>query len=339
MAIFVKTSEIGGGTHWQSTIVTGSTLTAVAGKGYWIDTTSNACTITLPSSAAAGDTLEFSDYARKWNEYAVTLNPNGLKFQGDTANKIYNTNGQSIRIVYSGATKGWIPTTDEPVDFSVNVATVDVFNDNSTVALYQMNGNGNDSGGNYNLSGDTGSSNFATGKFGSAFNATGTNHLTSSASGLNVSGDFSVSFWYKSNNTGQNNKRVLTVKGQNRTAGFNNYNNSLGFYHGSGKTSVGTVGSVTRVAQIPDASVNDNNWHHIAFSITSAGNYTLYFDGSSYSGAVSGEGRSFNSGSYFAITTYEGGDNYNSICMIDQVRLFNRVITAGEVSSLYNTSG
>jgi hypothetical protein len=29
---------------WQSSIVTGSTLTAVAGNGYWIDTTSNACT-------------------------------------------------------------------------------------------------------------------------------------------------------------------------------------------------------------------------------------------------------------------------------------------------------
>jgi hypothetical protein len=42
---------------WQSTIVTTSTLTAVAGKGYWIDTTSNACTVTLPASASVGDQL------------------------------------------------------------------------------------------------------------------------------------------------------------------------------------------------------------------------------------------------------------------------------------------
>ena len=221
---------------------------------------------------------------------------------------------------------------------TVSVDTVDPFGDNSAVALWQLNGNANDAGGNYNLSGDTGSSNFTTGKFGSAFNGTGTNHLISTASGLNVSGDFSVSFWYKSNNTGQSNKRVLTVKGQNRTAGFNNFNNSLGFYHGSGETSLGTAGSVTRVAQIPDASVNDNNWHHLAFSITSSGTYVLYFDGSSYSGTVSGEGRSFNSGSYFAITTYDAGDSYNSICQIDQVRLFNRVITAEEVSDLYSAS-
>ena len=64
----------------------------------------------------------------------------------------------------------------------------------------------------------------------------------------------------------------------------------------------------------------------------------MYLDGSSYSGSVSGEGRSFNSGSYFAITTYDQGDGYNSICLIDQVRLFNRVITASEVTDLYNTS-
>jgi hypothetical protein len=42
---------------WQSTIVTTSTLTAVAGKGYWIDTTSNACTVTLPASASVGDQI------------------------------------------------------------------------------------------------------------------------------------------------------------------------------------------------------------------------------------------------------------------------------------------
>ena len=37
-----------GGADWQA-IETGSTMTAVAGNGYWIDTTQNACTITLPS--------------------------------------------------------------------------------------------------------------------------------------------------------------------------------------------------------------------------------------------------------------------------------------------------
>ena len=39
-----------GGLSWQS-VVTASTVTVSSGKGYFINTTSNACTITLPSSA------------------------------------------------------------------------------------------------------------------------------------------------------------------------------------------------------------------------------------------------------------------------------------------------
>ena len=50
---------------WQS-VVTAATLTAVAGRGYPINTTSNACTVTLPASATVGDTIKFVDYARNW---------------------------------------------------------------------------------------------------------------------------------------------------------------------------------------------------------------------------------------------------------------------------------
>ena len=103
------------GLSWQ-TIVTASTLTAVAGKGYWINTTSNACTVTLPASATNGDTIILADYARTWGTNAVTINQNSLNFQGATSpNPIYNTNGQSVTLIYSGATQGWIPTVDDDV--------------------------------------------------------------------------------------------------------------------------------------------------------------------------------------------------------------------------------
>jgi len=102
---------------WQA-IETGSTMTAVAGKGYWIDTTSNACTITLPSSASNGDEIMFADYARTWGTNGITLDSNGLNYQGqdDSYDVEYGTDGQNVHIVYSGATKGWIPTLDEAVE-------------------------------------------------------------------------------------------------------------------------------------------------------------------------------------------------------------------------------
>jgi len=109
-------SLVGAGIEWQSSIVTATTLTAEAGKGYWIDTTSNACTITLPGSASVGDQIIFTDYARNWATNAVTINLNSENFQGFTSpNPVYNTNGQSVDIVYSGSTKGWIPNTDGAV--------------------------------------------------------------------------------------------------------------------------------------------------------------------------------------------------------------------------------
>jgi hypothetical protein len=106
---------VGGGIEWQSSIVTGITLSAVAGKGYWIDTTSNACTVTLPASASAGDQIIFVDYARTWNTNNLTININSLNYQGGTTNPVYTTDGQTVNIVYSGATQGWIPVSDDDV--------------------------------------------------------------------------------------------------------------------------------------------------------------------------------------------------------------------------------
>src|SRR5210317_801711 len=106
---------VGGGIQWQSDIKT-SAFTAVAGEGYWVNTTSAAVTMTLPASASVGDTIEFVDYVRTWNTNAITINPNSLNYQGNSSpNPEYNTDGQHVRIVYSGATQGWIPTTDDDV--------------------------------------------------------------------------------------------------------------------------------------------------------------------------------------------------------------------------------
>jgi hypothetical protein len=104
------------GISWQS-VETGSTMTAVAGNGYPIDTTSNACAITLPSSASLGDQIIFTDYARTWGTNSITLDSNGLNYQGDddTFTVEYTTDGQSLHIVYADSTKGWIPISDDDV--------------------------------------------------------------------------------------------------------------------------------------------------------------------------------------------------------------------------------
>jgi hypothetical protein len=108
--------DLAAGISWQ-TIVTGSTMTAVAGNGYWVDTSSNACTITLPASASAGDTIIFTDYARNWGTNGITIDPNGLNYQSrdDTFTIEYGTDGMTLSVVYMDSTQGWVPTSDEAV--------------------------------------------------------------------------------------------------------------------------------------------------------------------------------------------------------------------------------
>ena len=106
-----------GGLDWSSAVITGSTLSAETGRGYFINTTSNICTITLPASPAIGDQIVFADYARTWATNNVIIDSNGNNFQGDPDSYTvdYDTAGQSLNIVYSDATKGWLPVSDDAV--------------------------------------------------------------------------------------------------------------------------------------------------------------------------------------------------------------------------------
>ena len=133
-----------GSIAWQSSIVTAATLTAVSGNGYWINTTSNACTITLPASAAVGDQIIFVDYARTWATNAVTINQNGLTYQGGTDNPVYDTDGQTVNIIYSGATNGWIPISDDDV---ADEGTIPPYSIDFLVVAGGGGAGGSDSGG------------------------------------------------------------------------------------------------------------------------------------------------------------------------------------------------
>ena len=108
-----------GGLSWQD-VVTASTVTVESNKGYFINTTSNACTVTLPASPDVGDQVILLDYARTWDTNAVTIDSNGNDFQGnaDTYTVNYDTEGQGLNIVFSGDTNGWIPTSDIANAFS-----------------------------------------------------------------------------------------------------------------------------------------------------------------------------------------------------------------------------
>ena len=95
-----------GGTAWQ-TVVTGDT-TMVAGRGYFVNTTSGTITMTLPSSASQGDTIQIIDYAGTADTNNITIGRNSHKIQGDAADLTVSTERAAFTLVYADATQGWL---------------------------------------------------------------------------------------------------------------------------------------------------------------------------------------------------------------------------------------
>ena len=100
-----------GSASWNTTVKT-STFTAVAGEGYFVDTTGNAVSVNLPAGAA-GAVVAIKDYAKTFDSNACTLVQNGSdKIGGSTTNAIINTKGIAITLVFIDSTQGWLVTDD-----------------------------------------------------------------------------------------------------------------------------------------------------------------------------------------------------------------------------------
>jgi hypothetical protein len=95
------------GIAFQSAIKT-SGFTAVAGEGYFCNTTSSAFTVTLPASPSAGNQVAIVDYAGTFSTNNITLAPNGNKIESSTSNKKLTTNREAVTLTYVDSTQGWV---------------------------------------------------------------------------------------------------------------------------------------------------------------------------------------------------------------------------------------
>ena len=98
--------DLGGGTTWVSDSKTAN-FTAVAGKGYFDNTTSAAVTVTLPSSPTAGDEVSIVDYAgtADTNNINITSSDN---INGSSDDVVIDYERGGVSMVYVDATQGWI---------------------------------------------------------------------------------------------------------------------------------------------------------------------------------------------------------------------------------------
>ena len=95
-----------GAVNWDTTPKT-TTVTAVSGVGYFVDTTSGAITVNLPAGVA-GAIVAISDYANISATNNIIITPNGTdKIDGVNASYYLATNGAAITLIYVDATRGW----------------------------------------------------------------------------------------------------------------------------------------------------------------------------------------------------------------------------------------
>jgi hypothetical protein len=120
------------GISWQSVQTTG--FTAVAGKAYPCNTTSSAFTVTLPSSASAGDTIILLDYAGTFATNILTITST-LKINGSDNDVKLITNREASTLTYVDSTQGWVASsgvnegtspslTDSPPPYSIDFLVV-----------------------------------------------------------------------------------------------------------------------------------------------------------------------------------------------------------------------
>jgi len=99
-------AEVSGGTSWQAVKTTG--FTAVAGEGYFCNTTSAAFTVTLPATPTIGDEVAIVDYAGTFDTNNLTVGRNSENIQGSAADLTVATERAGFTLVYTDGTQGWL---------------------------------------------------------------------------------------------------------------------------------------------------------------------------------------------------------------------------------------
>ena len=103
-----------GSASWTTTVKTNSDsgFTAVAGEGYFLNTTAGTISVNLPAGTA-GAVVAFKDYAGTFDTNKVTLVQNGSdKIGGSTVNATLDTEGIAVTLVFIDSTQGWLVTDD-----------------------------------------------------------------------------------------------------------------------------------------------------------------------------------------------------------------------------------
>jgi hypothetical protein len=222
---------------------------------------------------------------------------------------------------------------------TVSVDDPDPFDNDSGIALYKFEGDSNDETGVYNGVPDDIVYN-STAKYGSKSVEFRANNSDSIETGISLPNDtFSISFWIKSsfniNTEGSHHTFAISRNG----LGDNNgiyilfYN---GYSDGGRVIDVMVKDNLIRAISYNDgeSGIDDNEWHHITFTKEET-NAKIFLDGNLLR-EVNDVPISANHTHNLRLGAAQPDSDYRSyVGLMDQVRVFNRALSANQVQALY----
>ncbi|MDO4296610.1 MAG: polysaccharide lyase family 8 super-sandwich domain-containing protein [bacterium] len=151
--------------------------------------------------------------------------------------------------------------------------------------------------------------------------------------------DFSLSFWMKTTNNGQNNGTILSNK--DYTSG-SNVGWAIGNFNNPNDRDIRINFSTKKGSRVELKGVpaNDDAWHHVAAVYDRDGKMSVYLDGSLYKTADMKEHAGTVDTAYDFILGGDGRPNYGmKDCAVDELRVYQKALDAATVQSIYEAEG
>lgn len=201
--------------------------------------------------------------------------------------------------------------------------------------LDESSGNASDSVGSATLTNSNVS--YSSGKInnGADFNGSTSNFTTGAdTAALDITSNLSITFWFKSSSSSAS---MHMIEKMDET-GYN-YRGYLVFM-ASGKIGFGVGNNSGYPQALSTSTYNDGNWHFLSCVYIPSTSITIYVDNSKDGELTSGVPSAItNNSKYFNVGRRNDGfgpDRYYS-GSLDEIGVFSRSISTGEISSLYNS--
>jgi len=317
--IYGRYADYSGTTSDPKLVVTHSSTpiapTVLQNLTYTYDASGN---ITRILDTSGTDTAKTVDYTYDDLNRMVTASSSGALY----SNYIHAFNYDAIGNIAS-STLASSSTLTGPTELYAS----SLFSDANLVAYYRFEGNSNDSKGSNNGTDTSMSYATSTGKFGQGAGFGGSSYIDLSSLPINSQNvTFSAIFWAKTaTSTRQRWMDMGTCDGSITKDCF-----MPELYQSS------PTGDFTAYGSFRDqATITDNVWHQIGYTVDGGSTYKLYVDGQ-LKDTKSTPGLRITNAGTTSKRIGKTADNFHGVNgAIDDVAIFNRVLTANEISTLF----